>query len=109
MADAKKADKPKGPQGPQAVPQSVPLVDLQQQQERHDEELYWRQEFRAVREKMRDLEDEIALDTRPDYYPMATYYCPPGYVATSGGPYLGPGSVSSSTSGLRGSFVLKID
>ncbi len=48
-----------------------------------DEE-YWRKEFRAVREKVRTLEDELAADTRkyddPSRMPMSgTYYCSPGF------------------------------
>lgn len=59
-----------------------------------DEE-YWRKEFRAANEKVRSLEDELAVDQRkyddPSRMPMGgNYYCQPGFYAPG---FVSPGFV----------------
>jgi hypothetical protein len=70
---------PKTQQQAAAAPQPVVADD---RRDSRSEEDYWRQQFRALKEKVRNLEDEIALDKKkvddPTRLPMTgNFYCAP--------------------------------
>jgi len=99
------------PQKPQpAQPQvAVPADD-------RSEETYWRGQFRQVREKIRSLEDELAIDQRRFDDPSRTpggpsYTCPPGgffYPGFVRQPGFGFGSSQVFSGGISGSVNLPL-
>jgi hypothetical protein len=87
-------------------PERAPPSTLSAAQGGTSDEDYWRKEFRAARDKVRTLEDELAADTRkyddPSRLPMSgTYYCSPGFYAPGfvGPGFVGPGFVGPGSFG----------
>lgn len=97
------------PDPPAAKAQVVAEAAAQQQAKPTSDEEYWRKEFRTARDRVRTLEDELAVDQRkvddPSRMAMnGNYYCAPQYYL--GGPGVQGGGVQTTGIGVRGSVPL---